>query len=114
MRPPLLRALLCAAAAACLLRHAAAAGCYLAASPQDFPHCVLLAPSFALHWRLLPADGSIRFALHVDGRPGWIGGRCAARRASRCRAARNLHQLHANAAAPAARWQAWACPRAAA
>ena len=43
-------------------------------SPREgLPHCQLLSPSYALHWRVLPENKTIRFGLAVDGRPGWIG-----------------------------------------
>lgn len=50
-----------------------AARCFDTVATSSFPHCALLDPSYALHWRLLPQEGAIRFAVTVDGSPDWIG-----------------------------------------
>ena len=50
-----------------------AAQCFATVTLDEFPHCALLAPSYALHWKVLPQEGAVRFAAHVDGTPAWIG-----------------------------------------
>lgn len=53
------------AAVAALPAALAAASCYRTLPRADFPYCQLLAPSFALHWRVQPG-GNITLGLDVD------------------------------------------------
>lgn len=48
-----------------LLDKATAATCYANFGAKDFPSCINLAPSLALHWSV--SGGSITFAADVDG-----------------------------------------------
>ncbi|KAG2487971.1 hypothetical protein HYH03_013411 [Edaphochlamys debaryana] len=73
--------LLAAALALAVLapRGALAASCYRSLSRDDFPHCTLLSPLFALHWRVAGPPGpgaNITLGLDADtgGYPdSWLG-----------------------------------------
>jgi hypothetical protein len=51
---------------------------------KGLPHCQLLYPSYALHWRVAPDNKTVRFGLAVDGQPGWIGACGRTGHASQC------------------------------